>query len=227
VSKHQFAVLGQHEWNRIAFDAIEVQPNEDWHYIDDSNPLDIDRIEALNPKMIFVLHWSKYINDEFLNRFTFVVFHMTDLPFGRGGTPLQNLIERGFENTKLTALLATKEIDAGPIFLKEDLSLNGSAQEIYERASAIAIQMIRKIVDEQIFPVEQQGDPTYFTRRELEKSELPLNLNSINALNDQIRMVDADGYPKAYLTYGNFRIELSNASLQGEALIAHAIITLC
>ncbi len=226
MSKDQFVVLGKHEWNRLAFDAIEVRSDEEWHYMDTINALDIDCIENLNPKMIFVLHWSQHINVEFLKRFKFVIFHMTDLPFGRGGTPLQNLIERGFENTKLTALLATQEIDAGPIFLKEDLSLNGSAQEIYERASAVSIKMARQIIDEQILPLEQQGDPTYFTRRGVEKSELPLELSSIKDLHDQIRMVDADGYPKAYLTYGNLRIELSDSSLESGTLTARAIIKL-
>jgi len=227
MSKDQYVVLGQHEWNRIAFHAIEARSNEEWHYVDGGNALDIDYIKNINPKMIFVLHWSKYIHVEFLNRFTFVVFHMTDLPFGRGGTPLQNLIERGFENTKLTALLATQEIDAGPIFLKEDISLDGSAQEIYERASALSIKMTRKIIDEQILPLEQHGDPTYFTRRSVQKSELPLELESIKVLHDQIRMVDADGYPKAFLTYGNLRIELSDASLESGVLTARAIIKLC
>ena len=29
---------------------------------------------------------------------------MTDLPYGRGGSPLQNLIIRGFESTKISAI---------------------------------------------------------------------------------------------------------------------------
>ena len=43
---------------------------------------------------------------------------MTDLPFGRGGTPLQNLIVKGFDKTKISALKVTKGIDAGPNIFK-------------------------------------------------------------------------------------------------------------
>jgi methionyl-tRNA formyltransferase len=44
---------------------------------------------------------------------------MTDLPFGRGGSPLQNLISRKIYNTKLSAIRVVKELDAGPVFLKK------------------------------------------------------------------------------------------------------------
>ena len=44
---------------------------------------------------------------------------MTDLPFGRGGSPLQNLIVRGFEETMTSAIKVTKGIDTGDIYLKE------------------------------------------------------------------------------------------------------------
>ena len=59
---------------------------------------------------------------------------MTDLPFGRGGSPLQNLITRGISKTKISALRCNEEIDAGPIYLKRPLSLHGSAEEIYQLA---------------------------------------------------------------------------------------------
>jgi len=50
---------------------------------------------------------------------------MTDLPFGRGGSPLQNLIVRGFTHTKLSALRVEKGLDTGDIYLKEDLEQYG------------------------------------------------------------------------------------------------------
>jgi len=55
---------------------------------------------------------------------------MTYMPYGRGGSPLQNLIVRGYRHTKLTALRMVEEFDAGPVYLKEDLCLEGNAEEI-------------------------------------------------------------------------------------------------
>ena len=47
---------------------------------------------------------------------------MTDLPFGRGGSPLQNLIVRGYKSTKLTAIKVQSGIDTGDIYLKKPFS---------------------------------------------------------------------------------------------------------
>ena len=62
-----------------------------------------------------------------------MIFHMTDVLYGRGGSPLQNFIIRGHKETKLTAMKCVKELDAGPVYLKEFLSLLGNAEEIYMR----------------------------------------------------------------------------------------------
>ena len=47
---------------------------------------------------------------------------MTDLPYGRGGSPLQNLIVRGHKHTMISAIKCVKELDAGPIYLKKPLT---------------------------------------------------------------------------------------------------------
>ena len=57
---------------------------------------------------------------------------MTDLPYGRGGSPLQNLIMMGKRNTKLTAFKCVKKLDSGPIYLKKKLSLDGNLEEIFQ-----------------------------------------------------------------------------------------------
>ncbi len=82
---------------------------------------------------------------------------MTDLPFGRGGSPLQNLIERGIENTKISAIKVDDGIDTGDIYFKESLNLNGTADEIFIRASQIIFnKMIPKIINEKILPKKQK-----------------------------------------------------------------------
>ena len=67
---------------------------------------------------------------------------MTDLPYGRGGSPLQNLIQRGHNTTMLTALRCNEGCDTGDIYLKRSLSLCGTAEEIFIRADTIIEQMI-------------------------------------------------------------------------------------
>ena len=52
-----------------------------------------------------------FIPTEIFTSFECIVFHMTDLPYGRGGSPLQNLIVRGHKKTKVSALKVVKEVD--------------------------------------------------------------------------------------------------------------------
>ena len=65
---------------------------------------------------------------------------MTDVPYGRGGSPLQNLILAGHTETKLTALRMVNEMDGGPVYVKMPLKLEGAAQEIYIKAGELSIQ---------------------------------------------------------------------------------------
>ena len=46
---------------------------------------------------------------------------MTDLPFGKGGSPLQNLIMRGYKHSKLSSIKCAEKIDSGPIYLKKNI----------------------------------------------------------------------------------------------------------
>ena len=117
------------------------------------------------------------------------------------------------KKTKISAIQANNNIDAGPIYLKKDLSLDGSAREIFARASKIAIDnMIPYIIKNEPFPIPQKGNVVPFKRRKVEDSNLP-KLTKLNEIYDFIRMLDAEGYPLAYIENNNFKIEFSDAKL--------------
>ncbi len=175
--------------------------------------LTVENLEKYNPDIIFFPHWSYIIPEEITNRWNCVVFHMTDLPYGRGGSPLQNLIVRGHKDTMLSAIQVTKEIDAGPVYMKKPLSLAGTAQEIYQRASKIIFeQMIPQFIKELPKPEEQQGEPVVFKRRKPKDGEIKSDM-SLETIYDYIRMLDAEGYPNAYLEFGDYRLEFQQAAL--------------
>jgi methionyl-tRNA formyltransferase len=150
---------------------------------------------------------------------------MTDLPFGRGGSPLQNLIARGIYETKISALKCVEEIDAGPIYLKRHFSLHGAAEEIYIRASKIIEEMIVEIIDDSLVPYAQTGDPIYFQRRKPEQGNL-LEAKSVEELFDLIRMLDAEGYPHAFMNIKGKRLEFSRAKLSPDGILADVKITM-
>ena len=219
-----YIVAGCKPWNRQAFDRVIQRYPGTWHYIDDPRRLSVRAVRARAPRMLFFLHWSWKVPSEIVDEYECVNFHMTDVPYGRGGSPLQNLIVRGHDKTKLSALRMTGDFDAGPVYLKRTLSLAGNAEEIYRRASDLSAVMIGDIVRGKRRPVPQKGRPVVFRRRRPEESEIPEGLD-VRRLYDFIRMLDAEGYPRAFLRQGRFRIELDRAVLTRGTVTARATIT--
>jgi len=220
-----YLVVGKNPWNRRVFDEVIRQYPGQWHYVETSDQLTSNAVQTLNPCYIFFLHWSQNIPDELVNLYECVCFHMTDVPYGRGGSPLQNLIVRGRRTTKLTALRMVHELDAGPVYLKEDLSLEGNAEEIYIRATYLAAQMIKRIIQECPQPVPQTGEAFIFKRRTPAQSAIP-EVNSLQALQDFIRMLDAEGYPNAFLIHKGFRYEFRRAVFYNGRISTDVTITL-
>jgi len=147
---------------------------------------------------------------------------MTDLPFGRGGSPLQNLILRKTYNTKISAIKVDEGIDTGKVYLKEDFYVGlGSAEEIFIEASNIIFsKMIPYIMENNPIPYEQEGNVVSFKRRLPEESDLAkADLENLKDLDDFIRMLDAEGYPNAFITIGKFKISFREVHKKSDKLV--------
>jgi methionyl-tRNA formyltransferase len=211
-----FVVAAVGDWNFQIFNEKSLGKN--WAFV--STPKDLDKkLMKLKPCFIFFLHWRWIVPDPILEKYKCICFHMTDLPYGRGGSPLQNLILNGHKETKLSAIRMSSELDAGPVYLKKDLSLDGPAWKIYERASLLSWDIIKELITKDIRPKEQVGQATYFKRRRPCDSEIPQKITDTE-LYDFIRMLDVQGYPKAFLRHGNRLLEFDQASLESGELTA-------
>lgn len=215
----KYLLVSAHRWHDQLFQHLSNHIEGEWKRIESKLEFTPSFLSEYAPDFIFVAHWSHIISPEIFENFTCVVFHMTDLPFGRGGSPLQNLIVRGFDKTKISAIRVNKGIDTGDVYLKKDLSLYGTAEEIFMRASDVIEQMIIEIIQHDLKPVPQQGEPVVFSRRKPEEGNIA-GLESLDKMYDYIRMLDAEGYPNAFVEIGNFRFEFSRASLKSD----HSII---
>lgn len=213
-----YVVVGQHSWNRKLFkEHLQFFPGA-WWYVD--NQEDLEQIaKVANPRYIFFLHWSEIVPKWLVEKYECVCFHPTDLPYGRGGTPIQNLILRGHKTTVLTAFRMTSELDAGPVYYKAPLLLRGSLRTIFSREMNVAAQMVGYIVKHEPVPDPQAGEPVYFTRRKPEESEID-SRHSLDQLYDHIRMLDAPGYPPATITLDNVVLEITQVRKSGGILQA-------
>ena len=206
------------------YDKTSLFDKKDVVFIKNKNDLTYKKLKEINPKYVFFPHWSYIIKPEIYENFNCIIFHMTDLPFGRGGSPLQNLISRGIYKTKISAIKCVKELDAGDVYLKQDLDISyGNAQEIYKKAGEIVSSMIDEIIEKNPVPIPQKGEIVEFKRRKPEESNIK-DLDNINKIYDYIRMLDANGYPKAFLETENVRFEFNSAKLEDGKITANVEI---
>ena len=204
-------------------EALSKRSDHEFILVDQKSSLTSDYLGELKPRYIFFPHWSHIIPSELYEHHECIIFHMTDLPFGRGGSPLQNLISRGIYETQISALRCVKELDAGPIYFKRPLSLHGTAQEIYMRANVIIEDMIISLIENSPAPQEQSGEPVVFKRRNKDEGNID-KLETIEKVHDYIRMLDADGYPSAFFETENLRFEFSRASIREGFILADVVI---
>ena len=191
--------------------------------ITERSELVVDTLKDLSPRYVFFPHWSWIIPREIYDNFNCVVFHMTDLPFGRGGSPLQNLLVRGIYDTKVSAIKVSRGLDTGPVYFKEPINISeGSADEIFRRVSDIIFnKMIPRFMSENLEPLEQEGEAVSFERRTPEQSEIPNGLSQ-QQIYDYIRMLDGEGYPPAFRQYDKGKVYYTDARIENGMVYARA-----
>jgi methionyl-tRNA formyltransferase len=220
-----YVYLGCRPWHAEAFAAIERDLPGHWLFLSARDDLTLDALRAAAPRYVFFAHWSWIVPAEIVEEFECVNFHMTDLPFGRGGSPLQNLVLRGCERTVLTAHRMTAALDDGPIYAQRELSLDGTAEAVYLRATRLTHEIIAEMIEREPEPRPQVGAVVEFSRRRPCESRIADDVDSLDGIYDFIRMLDADGYPHAFIDRGALRFEFRRAARYDERVVADVVIT--
>lgn len=211
-----YIILSQKLWNNQLVEKLQAKfPDDSFVQIASKDDFTADGLQQLKPDKVFIPHWSYIIPECIYANYECIVFHMTDLPFGRGGSPLQNLIARGITQTKISALKVEKGLDTGDIYLKRDLPLYGTAEEIFLRANDVIEGMIIEIIKDKPQPIPQSGEPVVFSRRKPEDSNIS-SLTDIDSIYDYIRMLDAEGYPHAFIENNGIRYEFGRVSKKAD-----------
>lgn len=174
-------------------------------------------VEKFQPDFIFFVHWNWFVDKDIYENYECVVFHTAPLPYGRGGSPIQNLILKGFNTSPVCALKMMGKLDAGPIYSQIEISLSDSLTSIFSRINDAINKLIVNIVENNPCPKKQRGQPHVFKRLSESDNEIPKNL-SLREIYDRIRMLDHMDYPSAFIMHGTNKLEFSNASFNDQSL---------
>ncbi len=154
----------------------------------------------------FLLSCTKKLKKEVLAKNkNNIVIHASDLPKGRGFSPIQHQIREGCDCIVLTVFEATEEIDAGPYYLKKDIALCGN-ELLVEIRDIIGRQIIslcdlyiRKV--DAWKPIQQSGVPTFYNRLTKADDEIDID-KTIFELMNQFRASDFKRFPPFFVYQG-------------------------
>jgi len=188
--------------NRSFNDSVVATPEELEEYIR-THP---------NLERIYFPFWSWKVPKHILDKIICVGFHASPLPRGKGGTPIQNMIKLGYDNTELCMFRMTNEWDKGDVIKRTNISLKGSLSEIVDRLRWVILNMIN---DKDSYNEKPSGNfnnvPENFKR--ITDNLLPQH-EKLSEIYDEIRMRDEEGHPKAFKYHGKYKIEFTDAELK-------------
>ncbi|MFC5405013.1 formyltransferase family protein [Cohnella soli] len=129
-----------------------------------------------------------------------LVVHASDLPKGKGWSPLTWRILEGDNDIPVVLFEAAERVDDGPIYLRERIAFNGT-ELIDEMRTALAmttIKLCNRFLDEYPGVVSgaemQLGESSYYRRRTPSDSKLDPD-RSIREQFRLMRVADNDRYP--------------------------------
>jgi methionyl-tRNA formyltransferase len=194
--------------------------------LSEKEDLTLSTLSAFNPEFVFFPHWNWIVPTEIHENFECVVFHTAPLPYGRGGSPIQNLILEKFSSSPVCAVKMTSVLDAGPIYAKKNVSLDGSLTDIFERINIVTTQLILKVIAERPKPTNQEGEVHVFRRLTENDNAIPSGL-CLRDIFDRIRMLDEPSYPNAFIVVNDIRIDFFSASLREDEIESYCRIRKC
>ncbi|GAH79194.1 unnamed protein product, partial [marine sediment metagenome] len=87
----------------------------------------------------------------------------------------------------------------------------------------IIYEMIEEILNKNLKPIPQQGEIVRFSRRKPEDGNME-QLNDIKKIYDYVRMLNGEGYPRAFFEIKNIKYEFYNPILKNEELETKVLI---
>ncbi len=157
--------------------------------------------------IVFILGYTKILDKSFLdsNALTLLV-HESDLPKGKGFSPVQWQVLEGKRIIPVCLIEATKKVDSGDIFETSIIELSGYElfPEIREKQAFATIEVIKRFLVK--YPdnmrIKQIGEETYYRRRNMSDDALDID-KTIREQFNHFRIANNDEYPLYFIIDGH------------------------
>ena len=169
-------------------------------------------------ELAVLVAYGKIIPAEIINIFPAGVInvHPSLLPKYRGPAPIEAAIINGDKVTGVTLMKLSPKMDAGPIYLQEEILLTGAEErpELYKKLANIGSEMLAKHLEAIAagsVPAIAQNDSLASYTKLLSKDDGLINLNEPAVLIERKIRAYLD-YPRSYTTLLGQRIIITKAT---------------
>jgi len=160
--------------------------------------------DVINGDVLCLLSCEKIFKKLHLNNYNLVV-HESDLPRGKGWSPLTWQILDGKNIIPITLFEALEKVDAGKIYYKDYIKLSGDEllSEIKHKQGEKTIDLILNFLADfnTIKGQIQVGESTFYRQRNYKDSELNVDDTIRNQFN-LLRVCDNERYPAYFILNG-------------------------
>lgn len=160
----------------------------------------------LKYKIVFVISYFKIIKKEELKKHRHnLVVHESNLPEGKGWSPLFWQILEGKNKIPIVLFEAVEKVDAGKIYIKDFMVLKGTElhNEIRKTQAKKTFSLCLKFLKQykNLKPKEQSGNETFYTKRTPTDSKLDIN-KSIKEQFNLMQIANNEKFP-LFFNYKN------------------------
>lgn len=154
--------------------------------------------------ILCLLSCEKIFKQLQLNKHNLVV-HESDLPKGKGWSPLTWQVLEGKDEIPVTLFEAVEQVDAGPIYGQEMLRLKGTEllPELKHLQGEATIKLILDFIEKypNVTGRKQEGEATFYKKRSPKDSELDAR-KSLEEQFNLLRVCDNERYPAYFMHKG-------------------------
>lgn len=202
-----------HSWIIPYVRDLEIQLKERGHIV----TLIHKSSEISNSDILMILGCEKIIKPELLAKSKLpIVVHESNLPEGKGWSPLTWQILEGKNIIPICLIKAEQEVDSGDILLRDEIKFIGNElnEEMKHVQGIKTLELCLKLVDNisKLKPMKQSGQSTYYSKRTPVDSKLDINKSILDQIN-LLRVCDNERYP-AYFEYMGKKFKLKIESYE-------------
>ncbi|GJQ50494.1 MAG: hypothetical protein K8F34_13345 [Candidatus Kuenenia stuttgartiensis] len=156
---------------------------------------------------LFLLGCTSIIPKQVLNKNKHnLVVHESDLPEGRGWSPVSWQVLEGKNRIPIVLFEAEEKLDSGRIYLKDYIELDGTEllPEIKKKQGDKTIDLVLTFLNQwpDLQPSGQIGMPSYYEKRTTKHDELDISKSIIQNFN-HLRIIDNEKHPAWFQLNGH------------------------